>query len=117
MKIFTSKFAKIPKHSTFSYEPRYVQETEKPIEQRIQFRKGILLERSNTLAKHRSPIFSHKEKLSTSRKWSMLMLIGGQFASAYYWFKNMDRGWAHLVFPLIFLLVLLILFIRENNRR
>lgn len=117
MKLFTSKFARLPKHSTFTYEPRYASEEEKPLEERIQFKKGALIERSNTLAKHRAPIFSHREKLSNTKKWSMLMLIGGQFAVAYYLFNNMSRGWSHLVFPLIFLLILLVLFIRENNRR
>jgi hypothetical protein len=117
MKIFSSKFARLPKHQTFSYEPRYAREEEKPLEERIKFQKGALLQRSNTLAKHRTPIFSHKEKLSVSRKWNLLLLMGGQMAVAYYLFKNMDRGWGFIIFPLVFLLILLVLFIRVNNQR
>jgi hypothetical protein len=117
MKIFSSRFARLPKHQTFSYEPRYSNEEEKPLDERIKFEKGALIQRSNTLAKHRAPIFSHKEKLSAPRKWNLLFLMAAQMGVATYLFKNMERGWAHIIFPLIMLLVLLILFIRVNNQR
>ena len=117
MKIFSSRFARVPQHQKFHYEPRYVKNEEEPLDQRIKFERGALLKRTNTLHKYKKPIFSHKEKLSTSRKRTLMFLLLAQMGLIYFIVTNMHKGWSYIVFPMIFLLGLLILFIRTNNQR
>lgn len=120
MDFLKSGFSRVAKHTRFNYEPRYKEdnpEKEKPLEERIRFERGHLLKSSNTLAKHRAPIFSHKEKLSSNKKWKLLLLLSALASVTFYWLKNMQKGWPHIIFPLLILLVLLVLFIRANNQR
>lgn len=117
MKIFSSKFARVPQHQKFNYEPRYLKNEKLPLEERIRFEKGALLKNSNTLHKHKRTIFSHKDKLTKSRKRTLMFLLLAQMGVIYFIVTNMHKGWSYTVFPMIFLLGLLILFIRTNNQR
>ena len=107
----------MPQQQKFNYEPRYLKDEKLPLEERIKFEKGAMLKKSNTLHKFKKPIFSHKEKLTKTRKRTLMFLLLAQMGVIYLIITNMHKGWSYIVFPMILLLGLLILFIRTNNQR
>lgn len=118
MNLIRSSFTKIAKHRTFEYEQRYSKKEEKlPLEERIQFEKGAILKRKNTLASKRGKLFSHKDKMTPQRKMAIYILFSSMMGTVYFLYKNMDKGWTYTVFFLSLLLLLLIALIRINNQR
>lgn len=125
---FKSVFAKVPKHSRFHYEARYSKE-EKGLENRkktITLEKGSFYKHSKTLSKFREPSIAHYEHNTSSRKNAKYMVtilmmacififfnIGSQFRML--GFVININAFAGIV-SLFLLLILLVVFLRLNNK-
>lgn len=125
---FKSVFAKVPKHSRFHYEARYAKE-EKGLEHRkkiLKIEKGSFYKHSKTLSKFRDPSIAHYNHNTNARKnakymVSILMMacvfvffnIGSKFNIAGFILSiNAVAG----IVSLFLLLILLVVFLRLNNK-
>ena len=128
MAAFKSIFSRIPKHSKFHYETRYAKE-EKGLENRkskLILEKGAFFKHSKTLSKFRNPSISHYNHNTKSRKRSKYVILLLMMACVYVFYHigskikilgfvlniNAIAG----IFALLLLLVLLIIFLRLNNK-
>ena len=125
---FKTGFSRVPKHSRFNYESRYAKE-EKGIENRrksITLEKGAFYKNSKTLSKFRDPSISHYKQNTRSRKRSLYLSSLAMMTCVFLFFnigsKYVILGRAFTISPaagifaLLFLLILLIFFIRLNNK-
>ena len=119
MNFLKSGFSRVARHQQYQYEPRYTEpeKDEKTIEERIKFERGSRLKNVNSLAKHRGPIFSHKAKLTTQRKWKLIFLLTFIFGDVMFLWRNVHKGWPYFIFPILLVIILLVLLIRTNNQR
>lgn len=125
---FKSIFSKIPTHSKFHYESRYAKE-EKGLENRkkkITLERGSFYKHSKTLSKFRDPSITHYQHNTKSRKnakyvISLLMMacvfvffnIGNKFA---FFGRVVNINPVSGIFAMVLLLILLVVFLRLNNK-
>lgn len=125
---FKSIFSKVPQHSKFHYESRYAKE-EKGLENRkkqIKLERGSFFKHAKTFSKFREPSIAHYKHNTVSRKntkyiTTVLMMacvfvffnIGSKFKILGFIINiNAAAGF----FALILLLILLVVFLRINNK-
>lgn len=125
---FKSIFSRVPKHNKFHYESRYGKE-EKGLEARkkkIKLEKGAFFKHSKTLSKFREPSITHYNHNTVSRKRSKYIVLLLMMACVFVFF-NIGSKFKFLgfvmniniiagIFALLLLLVLLIVFLRLNNK-
>lgn len=123
-----SGFSRVPKHSRFNYESRYGKE-EKGLENRkksITLEKGAFYKNSKTFSKLREPSITHYKHNTKARK-KALYLSSISMMTCVFLFFNIGSKYVILgraftispaagIFALLFLLILLIFFIRLNNK-
>lgn len=116
MSLFKSAFSRVPKHSKFHYQPRYVKE-KKGLEKRkreIKLEKGSFFKHSKTLSKFREPSISHYKHNSKSRKNAKYIVSIAMMGCIIGYYNFSDR-YAGMI-ALAGLFILLIVFIRLNNK-
>ena len=115
MSILKSAFSRVPKHSKFNYEARYAKE-EKGLDNRknkLKLEKGAFFKHSKTFSKFRDPSITHYKHNTTSRKRAKYILSLAMMACIYVFY--MKGGYAG-IFSILLFLILLIVFIRLNNK-
>lgn len=125
---FKSIFSKVPTHSKFHYESRYSKE-EKGIDNRrkkITLERGSFYKHSKTLSKFRDPSIAHYKHNTQSRKNSKYLLTILMMACVFVFFNIgsqfkffgfvMSINPVTGIFALVLLLILLVVFLRLNNK-
>lgn len=125
---FKSIFSRVPQHSKFHYESRYTKE-EKGLENRkrkIRLERGSFYKHSKTLSKFREPSIAHYKHNTKSRKNAKYLMTILMMACIFVFF-NMGSQFRFLgfvmninavagIFALLLLLILLVVFLRLNNK-
>ncbi|MFT4644245.1 MAG: hypothetical protein ACI8ZX_000646 [Planctomycetota bacterium] len=104
-----------PKNNKFNYEPRY-QKKENRLENRktnIKLEKGSFFKHAKTLSKFRGDSLTHYNHNTTSRKNAKYILSILMIGCIYVFF---DTGGYPGIAAIGILLILLIVFIRLNNK-
>lgn len=125
---FKSIFSKVPQHSKFHYEARYSKE-EKGLENRkkkITFERGSFFKHSKTLSKFREPSIAHYKHNTISRKNTKYIVTVLMMACVFVFFNigskfrmlglTISINAATGFFALLLLLILLVVFLRINNK-
>lgn len=125
---FKSIFSKVPQHSKFHYESRYAKE-EKGLENRkkkITLERGSFYKHSKTLSKFRDPSIAHYQHNTKSRKNAKYMITILMMACVFVFFNIgsqfrllgfvMNINAVSGIFALVLLLILLVVFLRLNNK-
>ena len=113
---FLKPLARVPNHSKFSYEPRYIKKKETNLEVRqnsIKLEKGSFYKHAKTFSKLKGDSITHYNHNTKSRKHSKYIVSLAMMACvSVYYLKGGTAG----LFALAGLLILLVIFIRLNNK-
>ena len=117
MKFFSSSFSRVPKHQRFEFKPRYYNPDstqEKDLKERIKFRRGALYnDGPNYLTgKLKGEASTHRRRYGPAAILYRIVLLLLMLTDVGYYFY-FEKG---LIWSLFFLLILMILFIRSNNK-
>ena len=104
-----------PKNSKFHYEPRYQKKVNsfKNRQSNIKLEKGSFFKHSKTLSKFRGDSLTHYNHNTKSRKYSKYIISILMIGCVYVFYNN--GGYPGML-AIAFLLLLLVVFIRLNNK-
>lgn len=104
-----------PKNNKFNYEPRYQKKTNS-LENRkstVKLEKGSFYKHSKTLSKFKGESLTHYQHNTKSRKYSKYIISLSMMACIYVYYT---KGGTAGLFAIGALLILLVVFIRLNNK-